>query len=65
MVIIDRGDIKMKSQFEWLSEAEHKRLMKIFNILKKNTTQTQYFKAPVILYMNFEKIAKQISKEIK
>lgn len=53
-----------KPKFEWLSEAEHKRLIKIFDILKKNAVQTKQFKAPVILYMHFEKIAKQISKEI-
>lgn len=49
---------------KWMSEAEHQRLIKIFNILKRNAVQTKQFKAPVILYMHFEKVAKEISKEI-
>lgn len=55
----------MKSQFEWMTKVEHERVMKIFDILKQNTTQTMYFKAPIIIYMHFEKIAREISKEIK
>lgn len=54
-----------KPKFELMTEVEHQRLIKIFDILKKNAVQTKQFKAPVILYMHFEKLAKQINKEIR
>lgn len=40
------------------------KLARIFDILKKSAVQTKQFKAPVILYMHFEKIAKEIVKKI-
>ena len=42
----------------------NRRQEKIFSILEQSAVQTKQFKAPVILYMHFEKIARKISGEI-
>ena len=55
----------MRDKLKWINEADHKRLIKIFNILKQNAVQTKQFKTPVIVYTHFEKIAREINKEIK
>ena len=53
----------MINKLKWLNEAEHKRLIKIYNILKRNAVQIGRDN-PVIVCTHFEKIAREINKEI-
>jgi len=53
----------MKNKLKWMNETEHKRLIKIFNILKRNAVQIGRDN-PVIVRTHFEEIAREINKEI-